>query len=129
MPQLVLQRRPKNINKASLWVEGFVVAQAPAVATYLNQRYLAPFGAPIGHISILIAEGVAGLWADAKELTKASKRVTQMAVAACSMLFLWFRLQTQSACYCLEPREHRQAARAQNEAHRELLACDQVSST
>jgi hypothetical protein len=75
MPQLVLQRRPKNINKASLWVEGFVVAQAPAVATYLNQRYLAPFGAPIGHISILIAEGVAGLWADAKELTKASKRV------------------------------------------------------
>ena len=63
----------KNMNKAYLWVEGFVVAQALGVTTYLNRRCLAPFGAPIGHISILGAEEVAGLWAEAQELAKASK--------------------------------------------------------
>lgn len=34
---------------------------------------MAPFGAPIGHASMLGAEGVAGPWADAKELAKASR--------------------------------------------------------
>lgn len=32
-----------------------------------------PFGAPIGHISMLGAERVVGLWADALELAKASR--------------------------------------------------------
>ena len=36
---------------------------------------MAPFGAPIGHISVMGAEGVVDLWADAKELAKASKHV------------------------------------------------------
>ena len=65
----------KNTNTTYLWVEGFFVAQARRLATKLNRRYVAPFGSPIGHISMLGAEGVAGLWADAKQLAKTSKHV------------------------------------------------------
>ena len=96
MPHLAPQRRPKNTNTTYLWVEGFFVAQARRLATKLNRRYVASLVAPIGHISMLGAKRVAGLWADAKQIAKASKYVDPGAdsVADGSMPCLWFSLQS-----------------------------------
>ena len=73
---------------------------------------MAPFGAPIGHVSMLGAVGVAGLWADAKELAKASRHGDLGADGSRSWQHALSLVSSADPCYCLAPREDRWAARA-----------------
>ena len=65
VPQRVNQRNTSNVH---LCAEPFIVAKTKGVATFLITGCVSLFGAPIRHVSMVLAEGVTGLWADVKDL-------------------------------------------------------------